>query len=68
MFISSACATDASRAQAKKGKQTSDKSEQGKSSSSMASYKEKLKGKRPNESFNGQAPKKSKTGQEKQKT
>jgi uncharacterized protein YbaA (DUF1428 family) len=42
-FISFACATDASRAQATKGKQASDKSEQGKSSSSWASYKDKLK-------------------------
>jgi hypothetical protein len=48
-FISFACATDASRAQANKGKQASEKSEQGKSSSSGATYKDKLKGKRPNE-------------------
>jgi hypothetical protein len=67
-FISFACATDASRAQATKGKQASDKSEQGKSSSSGASYKDKLKGKRPNESSHGQPTKKSKTGQEKQKS
>jgi hypothetical protein len=67
-FISFACATDASRAQATKGKQASDKSEQGKSSSSRASYKDKLKGKRPNESSHGQPTKKSKTGQEKQKS
>jgi hypothetical protein len=52
-FISFACATDASRAQATKGKHASDKSEQGKSSSSGASYKDKLKGKRPNESSHG---------------
>jgi FtsZ-interacting cell division protein ZipA len=67
-FISFACATDASRAQANKGKQASDKSEQGKSSSSGASYKDKLKGKRPTEPSNGQPTKKSKTGQEKQKS
>jgi hypothetical protein len=67
-FISFACATDASRAQATKGKQASDKSEQGKSSNSGASYKDKLKGKRPNESSNGQPPKKPKTGQKKQKS
>jgi hypothetical protein len=48
-FISFACATDASRAQTNKGKQASKKSEQGKSSSSGATYKDKLKGKRPNE-------------------
>jgi hypothetical protein len=42
-FISFACATDASRAQANKGKQASEKSEQGKSSSSGATYKDKLK-------------------------
>jgi hypothetical protein len=48
-FISFACATDASRAQANKGKQASEKSEQGKFSSSKATYKDKLKGKRPNE-------------------
>jgi hypothetical protein len=53
-FISFACATDASRAQANKGKQASDKSEQGKSSGSETSYKDKLKGKRLNESSNGQ--------------
>jgi hypothetical protein len=67
-FISFACANDASRAQANKGKQASDKSEQGKSSSSGASYKDKLKGKRPNEPSHGQPTKKSKTGQEKQKS
>jgi hypothetical protein len=39
-FISFACAIDASRAQATKGKQARDKSEQGKSSSSGASYKD----------------------------
>jgi hypothetical protein len=44
-FISFACAMDASRAQANKGKQASDKSEQGKSSGLGTSYKEKLKGK-----------------------
>jgi ligand-binding sensor protein len=65
-FISFACATDASRAQATKGKQASDKSEQGKSSDSETSYKEKLKGKRPNEPSNSHPTKKSKTGQEKQ--
>jgi hypothetical protein len=64
-FFSFACATDASRAQATKA---SDKSEQGKSSSSGASYKDKLKGKRPNESFQGQPAKKSKTGLDKQKS
>jgi uncharacterized protein YjdB len=67
-FISFACATDASRAQANKGKQASDKSEQRKSSSSGASYKDKLKGKRPNEPSNGQPAKKAKTSQEKQKS
>jgi hypothetical protein len=67
-FISFACATDASRAQASKGKQASDKLEQGKSLSSGASYKDKLKGKRPNEPPSGQPAKKSKTGQEKQKS
>jgi hypothetical protein len=67
-FISFACATDASRAQATRGKQASDKSEQGKSSSSGASYKDKLKGKRPSESSHGQPTKKSKTSQEKQKS
>jgi hypothetical protein len=67
-FISFACATDASRAQAGKGKQASDKSEQGKSSNSGASYKDKLKGKRPNEPPSGQPVKKAKTGQEKQKS
>jgi hypothetical protein len=60
-FISFACATDASRAQASKGKQASDKSEQGKSSSSRASYKDKLKGKRPNEPPRDQPAKKAKT-------
>jgi hypothetical protein len=67
-FISFACATDASRAQANKGKQVSDKSEQGKSSSSGASYKDKLKGKRPNEPPSGQPAKKAKTGPEKLKS
>jgi hypothetical protein len=67
-FISFACATDASRAHASKGKQVSDKSEQGKSSSSGASYKDKLKGKRPNEPSSGQPAKKAKTGQKKQKS
>jgi hypothetical protein len=67
-FISFACATDASRAQATKAKHASDKSEQGKSSSSGASYKDKLKGKRPNESSQGQPAKKSRTGQDKQKS
>jgi hypothetical protein len=52
-FISFACATDAYRASATKGKQVSDKSERGKYSSSRASYKDKLKGKRPNESLQG---------------
>jgi hypothetical protein len=66
-FISFACATDASRAQASKGEQASDKSEQGKSSSSGASYKDKPKGKRPNEPLSGQPAKKAKTGQEKEK-
>jgi hypothetical protein len=66
--ISFACATNASRAHATKGKQASDKSEQGKSSSSGASYKDKLKGKRPNETSHGQPTNKSKTGQEKQKS
>jgi hypothetical protein len=60
-FISFACATDASRAQVSKGMQASDKSEEGKSSSSGASYKDKLKGKRPNEPSNGQPAKKPKT-------
>jgi hypothetical protein len=67
-FISFACAADASRAQASKGKQTNDKSEQGKSSSSGASYKDKLKGKRLNEPPSGQPAKKAKTDQEKQKS
>jgi hypothetical protein len=67
-FISFAFATDASRAQANKGKQASDKSEQVKSSSSGASYKDKLKGKRPNEPPTGQLAKKAKTGLEKQKS
>jgi hypothetical protein len=67
-FISFACATDASRVQASKGKQASNKSEQGKSSSSGASYKDKLQGKRPNEPPSGQLAKKAKTGQEKQKS
>jgi hypothetical protein len=67
-FISLACATDASRAQASKGKQVSDKSEQGKSSSSGASYKDKIKGKRPNEPPSNLPAKKAKTGQEKQKS
>jgi cytochrome c553 len=67
-FISFACAHDASRAQANRENKTSDKPEQGqKSSSSRASYKEKLKGKRPNESFNGQPSKKPKRSQDKQK-
>jgi hypothetical protein len=66
-FISFACAIDAFRAQASKGKQARDKLEQGKSSSSGASYKDKLKGKRPNEPPSGQ-PAKAKTGQEKQKS
>ena len=67
-FISFACAQDASRAQANRGNKTSDKPEQGqKSSGSGASYKEKLKGKRPNESSNGQPPKKPKTSQDKKK-
>jgi hypothetical protein len=66
-FTSFACATDASRAQASKGKQASDKSEQGKSASSGASYKDKLKGKRPNEPPSGQPAKKAKTGWKKQK-
>jgi hypothetical protein len=57
-----------SRAQASKGKQASDKSEQGKSSSSGASYKDKLKGKRPNKPPSGQPAKKAKTGQKKQKS
>jgi hypothetical protein len=47
-FVCIACATDASRAQATEGKQASDRSEQGKFSSSGANYKDKLKGKRPN--------------------
>jgi hypothetical protein len=67
-FISYACATDASRAQANRGNKTSDKSEQGKSSGSGTSYKEKLKGKRLNESSNGQQPKKPKMSQDKQKS
>jgi hypothetical protein len=67
-FISFACAIDASRAHANEGKKASDKSEQGKSSSSGASYKDKLKGKRPNEPSNGQPAKKAKIGQEKQKS
>jgi hypothetical protein len=67
-FISFACATGAYRAQASKGKQTSNKSEQGKSSSSGAGYKDKLKGKRPNEPPSGQPAKKAKTGQKKQKS
>jgi hypothetical protein len=67
-FFSFACAIDPSRAQATKGKQASDKSEQGKSSSSGASYKDKLKGKRPNEPPSGQPTKQAKTGQEKQKS
>jgi hypothetical protein len=67
-FISFACATDASRGQAGKGKQASDKSEQGKSSGSVASYKEKLKGKRPTKPSDGQPTKKAKTGQDKQKS
>jgi hypothetical protein len=66
-FISFACATNASRAQANKGKQANDKSKQGKSSSSGASYKDKLKGKRPNEPP-GQPAKKAKPAQEKQKS
>jgi hypothetical protein len=49
-FISFACATDASKGQANKGKQASEKTKQGKSSISGATYKDKLKGKRPNES------------------
>jgi hypothetical protein len=67
-FISFACATDASRGQANKGKQTSEKSEQGKSSSSGATYKDKLKGKRPNEPPASQPAKKAKAGLEKQKS
>jgi hypothetical protein len=67
-FISFACATDASRAQANKGKQASEKSEQGKSSSLGASYKDKLKAKRPNGPLTGQPAKKAKTGLEKQKS
>jgi hypothetical protein len=67
-FMSFACATDASRAQASKGKQVSDKSEQGKSSSSGASYKDKLKGKRPNEPSSDLPAKKAKISQEKQKS
>jgi hypothetical protein len=66
--ISFACTTDASRATTNKGKQASDKSEQGKSLSSGASYKDKLKGKRPNEPPSGQPAKKAKTAQEKQKS
>ena len=66
-FISYACVTDASRIQANRGSKTSDKSEQGKSSGSGTSYKEKLKGKRPNESSSGQPPKKPKMDQEKKK-
>jgi hypothetical protein len=67
-FISFACATDASRAHANKSKQASDKSEQGKSSSSGAGYKDKLKAKRPNEPSTGQLAKKPKTGLERQKS
>jgi hypothetical protein len=69
-FISFAFATDAFRAQATKRKQASNKSEQGKFSSSGASYNcDKPKGKRPNESSHGQPTKKSKTGlPEKQKS
>jgi hypothetical protein len=67
-FISFACAIDASRAQANKGKQASEKPEQGKSSSSGATYKDKLKGKRPNELPAGQLAKKAKAGLEKQKS
>jgi hypothetical protein len=67
-LISFACAADASRAQANKGKQASDKLEQGKSSSSGASYENKLKGKRPNEPPGGQPTKKAKTGQKKQES
>jgi hypothetical protein len=67
-FISFACASDASRAQANKGKQASEKSEQGKSSSSGATYKDKLKGKRPNEPPASQPARKAKAGLEKQKS
>jgi hypothetical protein len=63
-----ACATDASRAQANKGKQASEKLEQGKFSSSRATYKDKLKGKRPNVPPASQPAKKAKAGLEKQKS
>jgi hypothetical protein len=52
-FISYACVTDASRIRANRGSKTSDKSKQGKFSGSRNNYKEKLKGKRPDESSNG---------------
>jgi hypothetical protein len=67
-FISFACPTDASRVQASKGKQASDKSEQGRCSSSGANYKDKLKGKRPNEPPSGEPTRKAKTGQKKQRS